>query len=169
MKLAGEYARLNHQVIHARITRALGQPEVLDTIFNRHNYAWVEEITTADGRVQSAIVHRKGATPARKGQQGIIPGSMATPAYLVRGKGDPESLNSASHGSGRVLSRTQAKQQLAGRNLKRELEQKGITLIGGGLDEAPEAYKPIETVLKHQAGLGEKVAKLEPKVVRMAS
>ena len=167
MHLAGEYASANHRTIHHRLRTHLGE-DVIDEVHNRHNYAWLERITTPEGEERTAVVHRKGATPAARGQQGIIPGSMATPAYVVRGLGSQESLNSASHGSGRTMSRRKAKEAAAGRDLKAELAQKGITLIDAGLDEAPEAYKSIEDVMARQADLIEPTARLDPLVVRMA-
>ncbi len=167
MQLAGDYATANHEVIHERISEHLGLL-VHQHVGNRHNFAWLEQVTTPDGQQQSAIVHRKGATPAGKGTLGIVPGSMATPAYVVRGKGNPASLNSAAHGAGRVMSRGQARRAFRGRDLSAELAAKGITLVGSGLDEAPEAYKSVEEVMRHQTDLIETVARLDPLVVRMA-
>ena len=95
MELAGRFASACHEVIHREVARAAGFKEVA-AIENHHNFAWKE--TMADGN--EAIVHRKGATPAGEGVLGIIPGSMADPGYVVRGKGVMSSLNSASHGAG---------------------------------------------------------------------
>ena len=80
MNLAGDYARACHERIHLNLSKALGLKPVAN-VNNHHNFAWKEEI--APGRM--AIVHRKGATPAQKGQAGLIPGSMATAGYLVCG------------------------------------------------------------------------------------
>jgi tRNA-splicing ligase RtcB len=96
MNLAGEYASANHHQIHRRMAKALGLKPVT-VIENHHNFAWKE--TLADGT--PVIVHRKGATPAGEGVLGIIPGSSGQPGFVVRGKGNPASLNSASHGAGR--------------------------------------------------------------------
>ena len=104
MNLAGDYARACHERIHLNLAKALGL-KPLANVNNHHNFAWREEI--APGRM--AIVHRKGATPAQKGQAGLIPGSMATAGYLVCGKGMEAALNSASHGAGRAMSRQKAK------------------------------------------------------------
>ena len=93
MELMGRYASANHELIHNRIVGDLGA-EVMLKVENHHNFAWREE---HDG--QETVVHRKGATPADAGAIGIIPGSMATPDYMVRGLGNAESLNSASHGA----------------------------------------------------------------------
>ena len=109
MELMGRYAAANHALIHAHIARALGVEVLLD-IENHHNFAWRERHRLPDGSEAEVIVHRKGATPAGAGVLGIIPGSMATPGYVVRGKGVAASLNSASHGAGRRMSRTKAKE-----------------------------------------------------------
>ncbi|MCA1902671.1 MAG: RtcB family protein, partial [Candidatus Hydrogenedens sp.] len=103
MQLMGKYAQANHECIHTHISKNLGVP-ILWSVENHHNFAWKE---IHDGR--EVIVHRKGATPAEQGQLGIIPGSMASPAYIVRGLGNEDSLRSAAHGAGRVMSRAQAK------------------------------------------------------------
>jgi tRNA-splicing ligase RtcB len=162
MNLMGEYASANHECIHRHMRDVLGA-EVLVDIENHHNFAWKEEHFG-----EEVIVHRKGATPAGKGVLGIIPGSMATPTYLVRGKGNPESLNSAAHGAGRVMSRTKAHKTLD-RNAWMELmKQKGITLLSAGLDEAPMAYKDIDKVMENQSDLVEPIAQFHPKMVRMA-
>src|SRR5690606_23672693 len=102
MTLAGDYASANHEVIHRKLAAALGT-EVLATVENHHNFAWKEQWNG-----QEVIVHRKGATPAGKDVSGIIPGSMTAPGFLVRGKGEAASINSAAHGAGRQMSRTQA-------------------------------------------------------------
>lgn len=167
MQLAGDFATANHETIHDRISAQLALT-TYQHVGNRHNFAWLEEVTTPGGEQRSAVVHRKGATPAGNGTLGLVPGSMATPTYVVRGKGNPASLNSASHGSGRAMSRRDAQRAFRGRNLSAELAAKGITLYGSGLDEAPEAYKPIDAVMRYQADLIETVARLDPMVVRMA-
>lgn len=102
------------------------------------------------------------------GVLGIIPGSMTAPGFIVRGKGDASSLNSASHGAGRVLSRSQAKSTLTRCQVKTHLTDHGVTLIGGGLDKAPMAYKNIHTVMAAQQDLVDIVGEFYPKVVRMA-
>lgn len=93
---------------------------------------------------------------------------MGTPAKLVTGKGHPESLQSASHGSGRVKSRSKAKQTLAGRDLHAEMKERGVELIGGALDEAPDVYKPIDEVMRYQQHLVDTLAEFHPLLVRMA-
>ncbi len=162
MELMGDYAAANHACIHHHVARHLGARVLLD-IENHHNFAWKEE---HDGR--QVIVHRKGATPAAQGVLGIIPGSMASPAYLVRGRGCPESLNSASHGAGRVMSRTQAKKRLRWRDALPLLEHKGVTLISAGLDEVPMVYKNINEVMAAQTDLLDILARFHPRIVKMA-
>lgn len=164
MTLAGDYASACHHHIHARIAKALGEVP-LTMIENHHNFAWKE--TLADG--QEAIVHRKGATPAGKDVLGVIPGSMVNPGYIVRGKGNPISLNSASHGAGRLFSRTKAKNSFTDYELKKVLKSHGVELIGGGLDEAPMAYKDIRKVMEYQKELVEVIGVFTPKIVRMDS
>jgi len=113
------------------------------------------------------IVHRKGATPAGKDVLGIIPGSMTAPGFIVKGKGEAASLSSASHGAGRRMSRTAAIKSITHEALRDELKKHGVKLIGGGLDEAPSAYKDIETVMQSQKQLMDVVGKFYPKIVRM--
>ena len=162
MNLAGDYAAACHAHIHKRLGAALGERPIA-TVENHHNFAWKE--TLADG--QEVIVHRKGATPAGKGVLGIIPGSMTAPAFIVRGKGEPHSLNSASHGAGRKMSRTKAKMSTTRSALKKHLAKHEVSLIGGGLDEAPFAYKDINEVMRHQQDLVEVLGTFLPKIVRM--
>lgn len=162
MNLAGEYARACHEQIHLNLTKALGLHPAAN-INNHHNFAWKEEI--APGR--TAIVHRKGATPARAGQPGLIPGSMATGGYLVVGKGVEESLYSASHGAGRAMSRQKAKENFTQSAMKKYLSQAGVTLIGGTTEEMPLAYKDIERIMQTQEALVEIQGKFMPRIVRM--
>ncbi|TVT39485.1 RtcB family protein [Hymenobacter setariae] len=162
MNLAGEYASACHRDIHRRLSQALGE-KPLAKVENHHNFAWKE--TLPDGR--EAIVHRKGATPAGQGVLGVIPGSMTAPGYIVRGRGERDSIQSASHGAGRRLSRTQAKQQVSEGELRRLLRDKGVELIGGGLDEAPMAYKDIHQVMAHQQDLVDVLGSFTPRIVRM--
>ena len=162
MTLAGDYASANHHHIHRRMVKALGE-QPLAMVENHHNFAWKEQM--ADGR--EVIVHRKGATPAGKGVLGIIPGSMTAPGFIVRGRGEVASINSASHGAGRLMSRTKAKQTLQEKYVKDYLREHGVELIGGGLDEAPMAYKDINQVMNAQQELVDILGTFTPKVVRM--
>ncbi|QDA61485.1 RtcB family protein [Hymenobacter jejuensis] len=162
MNLAGDYASACHFQIHHRIAKALGE-KPLAKVENHHNFAWKERM--ADGR--EVIVHRKGATPAGKGVLGMIPGSMTAPGFIVRGRGVAESLASASHGAGRRMSRTRAKQELGEAEVRRYLAQHGVELIGGGLDEAPMAYKDIHAVMQSQQELVDVLGTFTPRIVRM--
>jgi tRNA-splicing ligase RtcB len=167
MELMGRYAAANHALIHKHIARALGVDVRLD-IENHHNFAWRERHRIPDGSMADVIVHRKGATPAAAGVLGIIPGSMGTPGYVVRGRGVAESLNSAAHGAGRRMSRTKAKQTFTWDATQRFLRERGVTLLSAGLDEVPMAYKDIDEVMAAQHDLVETLARFEPRLVKMA-
>ncbi len=162
MELMGEFASANHHCIHQTILRDLKLKPLLQ-IENHHNFAWKEE---HGGR--EVIVHRKGATPAAKGDLGIIPGSMATPAYVVEGKGKPESYDSAAHGAGRVMSRKAAKNTFRWNPVRKELVKKRVTLISAGLDEVPGVYKNIDQVMADQSDLVDVKARFLPRIVKMA-
>ena len=162
MNLAGDYASACHEVIHNRITKAIGG-EVLIKVENHHNFAWKEQLNGKE-----VIVHRKGATPAAKDVLGFIPGSMTAPGFLVSGKGEAKALNSASHGAGRQMSRTKAIKSVTRQEMSTILKDHGVKLIGGGLDEAPMAYKDIYKVMNAQTDLVDIIAKFTPKLVRMA-
>ncbi len=162
MNLAGDYAKACHDQIHYHLSRYMGIKPVA-TVENHHNFAWKE--MQEEG--EEWIVHRKGATPAAKGELGIIPGSMTATGYIVRGKGAAEGLNSAAHGAGRKFSRQKAKASFTGSELRKTLSREGVTLIGGGVDEAPGAYKNLEEVMKSQAELVEMIGSFTPKIVRM--
>jgi tRNA-splicing ligase RtcB len=163
MELAGRFASANHYVIHHRVAQAVGLKEAV-AVENHHNFAWKEHLP--DGR--TVIVHRKGATPAGKGVLGVIPGSMGDAGYVVRGKGLRESLESASHGAGRLMSRKAALNSISRSTRDAYLKERGVTLLGGGLDESPQAYKPIESIISAQHDLVEVVGKFTPSIVRMA-
>ncbi|MDB4919675.1 MAG: hypothetical protein JWQ54_1658 [Mucilaginibacter sp.] len=163
MNLAGEYASANHHEIHNKIARALNLDPLM-RIENHHNFAWKERL--ADGT--EVMVHRKGATPAGEGVLGIIPGSMSTPGFVVRGKGASASINSASHGAGRLMSRSAAFKTLDKAAIAANLINKRITLMGSDMDEAPMAYKDIHAVMAAQHDLVEVLAKFEPRIVKMA-
>ena len=165
MNLMGRYAAANHALIHKHIAKKVGAHVMLD-IENHHNFAW-KETHVVNGESREVIVHRKGATPAGAGVLGVIPGSMATPGFVVRGKGNPKSLHSASHGAGRVMSRSQALQSFAWGNVKRELAAAGVELLSAGLDEVPGVYKDIHRVMAAQTDLVEVLGKFEPRIVKM--
>ena len=161
MNLMGDYASANHQTIHELVLKGMGAT-VLHTIENHHNFAWEEEHNGV-----KVYVHRKGATPAGKGVMGVIPGSMATPAYIVRGKGNAPSLASASHGAGRCMSRTKAKEKFNWSQWKSQIRNAGVRLLSGGIDEVPGVYKDIHTVMAAQTDLVDVVAQFDPKIVLM--
>lgn len=161
MNLAGDYAKACHDDIHRRIAKALGKRTVF-TIENHHNFAWKEIVNGNE-----CIVHRKGATPAAKGQLGIIPGSMTAPGFIVMGKGNEASLNSASHGAGRLFSRAKCKAKFTQSDIKKVLKDNNVHLIGGRIDEAPMAYKNIHTVMELQSELVDVLGTFTPKIVRM--
>jgi tRNA-splicing ligase RtcB len=162
MELMGKYASANHALIHRNVTRAIGA-KVLAGVENHHNFAWKERHGGKD-----VYVHRKGATPAGKGVLGVIPGSMATPGFVVRGKGEKQSLESASHGAGRAMSRTAAKEKFRWNHFKQMFADAGVKLLSAGIDEAPGAYKDIHSVMAAQADLVDVIARFDPKIVKMA-
>jgi tRNA-splicing ligase RtcB len=167
MELMGRYAAANHALIHASVARALGVEVRLD-IENHHNFAWRETHQLPDGSTREVIVHRKGATPAGAGVVGIIPGSMASPGYVVRGRGSASSLLSASHGAGRRMSRTQARKTLSWHDAHALLRERQVTLLSAGLDEVPMVYKDIDQVMAAQQDLVEVLARFDPRLVKMA-
>ena len=161
MSLAGDYARACHEVIHARVAWELSRKPIA-VVDNHHNFAWKE---IHEGK--EWIVHRKGATPAGQDVLGIIPGSMTAPGFIVRGKGVPASLSSAAHGAGRKMSRSTASASITHKALKEALSRSGVRLLGGGLDEAPFAYKDIEAVMRAQRSLVDVLGTFAPRIVRM--
>ncbi len=162
MELMGRFASANHHCIHASILRDLKMTPLLQ-VENHHNFAWKER---HGGR--EVVVHRKGATPAARGAIGVIPGSMASPAFVVEGRGDEKSLDSAAHGAGRVMSRKKAKETFRWSPVKKELAKKRVRLISAGIDEAPMVYKDIESVMAAQADLVDIRARFDPRIVKMA-
>lgn len=165
MNLMGRYAAANHALIHKSIAKKVGARVMLD-IENHHNFAWKETHLIA-GTEREVIVHRKGATPAGEGVLGVIPGSMATPGYLVRGKGKASSLSSASHGAGRVMSRSVAKQSFTWGGVRKQLAAAGVELLSAGIDEVPGVYKDIHSVMAAQTDLVEVLGQFQPRIVKM--
>jgi tRNA-splicing ligase RtcB (3'-phosphate/5'-hydroxy nucleic acid ligase) len=163
MELAGKFASANHYVIHHRVAAAAGLKEAL-VVENHHNFAWKKKLSNG----QDVIVHRKGATPAGVGILGVIPGSMGDAGYVVRGRGVSESLESASHGAGRLMSRKAAVNSISKSTRDEYLRERGVTLLGGGMDESPQAYKPIDSIIAAQSDLVEVIGKFMPRIVRMA-
>ena len=128
-----------------------------------HNYARYENHFE-----KNVIVHRKGATSSREGEIGIIPGSQGSKSYIVKGKGNPESFNSCSHGAGRRMGRKQAQRTLNLEEEIKKLDEQGI--IHGirnvkDLDEATGSYKDIDVVMKNQEDLVEILVELTPLAV----
>ena len=136
---------------------------------NHHNFAWRERHVLADGSERDVIVHRKGATPAGLGVLGIIPGSMAAPGYVVRGKGR---RGVAAFGVPRGGPADEPHPGEAdvhvGRRAGASCDERGVTLLSAGLDEVPMAYKDIDSVMAAQRDLVEAVARFEPRLVKMA-
>ncbi|MFN9881204.1 MAG: RtcB family protein, partial [Planctomycetota bacterium] len=161
MNLMGQYAHANHEVIHRNVVKLAGA-SALGTIENHHNFAWLEE---HGGR--QWYVHRKGATPAGPGVLGIIPGNMADSCYIVRGKGQASSLNSAAHGAGRVMSRTAAKKQFRWGPWREHLRERNVRLLAAGLDEVPGVYKDIREVMAAQHDLVDIAGEFMPRIVMM--
>jgi tRNA-splicing ligase RtcB len=164
MSFCLRFARANRALMMKRMLEIVSDitgAEMLDELDIHHNYAAIEHHYG-----KNVLVHRKGATKAGKGQRGIIPGSMGTSSYIVTGLGNPESFESCSHGAGRKMGRKEASRSL---DLKEEQEKmKGI--VHGlrsvkELDEAPGAYKDIDSVMENQKDLVEIVVKLEPLAV----
>lgn len=163
MSLMGEYAAANHLCIHNHVLKSAGLQKV-GHVENHHNFAWKE---THDD--EELIVHRKGATPAVYGELGVIPGSMATPAYIVRGRGNALSIDSASHGAGRAMSRTAAKKAFTWEEWEPRITASNVRLLGGGIDEVPGSYKDINKVMDDQRELVEIVGEFHPRIVLMAN
>jgi tRNA-splicing ligase RtcB len=183
MELAGRYAYAGREWVAREVVSFLGGGE-LELVHNHHNFAWKE---VHDGR--ELVVVRKGATPAFPGQRGFIGGSMGDDAVIVEGArdGDAElqraSLYSTVHGAGRVMSRTQARGKVKGWGAKARivspglvswemvkdwLGPKGVILRGGGLDEAPHAYRRLPEVLAAQGDTIRVLHTLRPIIVVMA-
>lgn len=161
MNLMGDYAAANHDVIHRKVAKIVGEKPIA-TVENHHNFAWKE---THKGK--TVYVHRKGATPAGKGVLGVIPGSMGDPAYVVVGLGNDRSLHSASHGAGRAMSRKKAKEIFNYNAVKNDLAKKGIQILSAGADEVPGVYKNINEVMAQQTDLVSKIARFDPRIVMM--
>jgi len=128
-----------------------------------HNYARMENHFG-----NNVMVHRKGATSAKEGEIGIIPGSQGTKSYIVEGLGNPESFNSCSHGAGRKMGRKQAERELNLEEEQKGLDNNGVIHSVRGikdLDEAPGAYKDIEKVIKNQNDLVKILVELTPLAV----
>lgn len=157
---AQEYAELNRQLMLERLQQVMREhfPTITcePSISCHHNYVAEEHHFGED-----LLITRKGAIRAGLGELGIIPGSMGTKSFIVRGKGNPHSFESASHGAGRRLSRTQARQAFTAKDLARQTAGVECRKDRGIVDEAPKAYKNIERVMEQQQDLVEIVAELK--------
>ena len=165
MQLAGRYAYANREAVIHEIRRILGAREV-EMIHNHHNFAWLEEHGG-----QKLWVVRKGATPAFPGQRGFIGGSMGDDAVIVEGIDSEKSrasFYSTIHGAGRVMSRTEAKKSFTRNQMEAWLRERGVTLIGGGVDESPMSYRRLDDVLPHHEGTIKILHRLHPFGVIMA-
>lgn len=159
MTLMGKYAKANHDLIHKHFLQESSIGASGRIIENFHNFAWV------DGE---KVVHRKGATPAYKGQPGLIPGSSGTASYLVSGLGNPDSIESCSHGAGRPFSRTEAKKRHDDIAFRSQMQANDIWHSGVNTDETYQAYKDINRVIELQKGeLVEVIAEMMPVAVLM--
>lgn len=161
---AQDFAAANRRVMMDSIVEALGRvpglpPFVLaeEAVNCHHNYVARERHFGTDG----VLVTRKGAIRAGKGELGIIPGSMGARSFIVRGKGDPESFESCSHGAGRTMSRSEAKRRFSLEEHARATAGVECRKDEGVIDETPAAYKPIDAVMRAQADLVEVVHTLK--------
>lgn len=166
MNLMGHFAAACHELIHRFVVKRIGA-KVLAGVENHHNFAW-KEVHRIGVTERELIVHRKGATPAGEGELGIIPGSMATPGFVVRGKGNAQSLHSASHGAGRLMSRKQGALTFTWSDTRKLLAERGIEVLSAGIDEVPGVYKDIHAVMAAQHDLVESLARFDPKIVKMS-
>ncbi len=157
---AQDYARRNRDVMMAlfqnAVTTALPQTRFYEPISCHHNYVAQERIDGVE-----LLVTRKGAIRAGAGDLGIIPGSMGTGSYIVRGLGNLDSYESASHGAGRRMSRTAAKKAFTAADLRAQTEGVECRKDAGVVDEIPAAYKDIEEVISAQRDLVEVVARIK--------
>jgi len=167
MQFCVDFALANRTLMMERIQdvfMAVSSPVTFSNFINiAHNYASMETHFS-----KNVIVHRKGATRACEGELGIIPGSQGTPSYIVRGRGNPESFTSCSHGAGRKMGRKEAQRTLDLDKEVSRLDKKGILHSirhRGDLDEAAGAYKDVDKVVEEQIDLVEVVVSLRPLAV----
>lgn len=158
---AQDYAACNRELmmrrVLAQVGRTLGrEPEAELAVNCHHNFAVIEHHYG-----ENVLVTRKGAVRARAGDMGIIPGSMGTKSFIVRGKGNPESFDSCSHGAGRRMSRNAARKRFSADDLRAQTAGVECRKDAGVVDEIPGAYKPIEKVMSDQDDLVEVVAELK--------
>jgi tRNA-splicing ligase RtcB len=165
MRLAGEYAYAGRDVVCDKVLEILGA-KVVHEVHNHHNFAWREE---HQGRTVWVI--RKGCTPAWPGQEGFVGATMGEDSVVLEGVDDPGSapaLFSTVHGAGRVMSRRRAGRIVDWAAVQREVRERGVVLLGGGPDEAPEVYKRLPDVLAAHGGTVRVKHRLRPIGVAMA-
>ena len=165
MELAGRYSYAGREWVVERVRKIIGGA-VTDMVHNHHNYAWRENHGGRD-----LWVVRKGATPAFPGQRGFVGGSMGDDAVILEGVDSPEaraSLYSTVHGAGRLFGRKEAKRRFSRAEMDTWLQQRGVTLAGGDLDESPMAYRRLPEVLAQHAGSVKVLHTLRPFAVAMA-
>jgi tRNA-splicing ligase RtcB (3'-phosphate/5'-hydroxy nucleic acid ligase) len=165
MQLAGRYSYAGREWVVERVRRIIGG-NVTERVHNHHNYAWRE---THEGR--DLWVVRKGATPAFPGQRGFVGGSMGDDAVILEGVDTPEAkaaLYSTIHGAGRLFGRREAKRRFARAEMDAWLQERGVLVAGGDLDESPMAYRRLPDVLAHHAGTVKVLHTLRPFAVAMA-
>lgn len=194
MELAGKYAYLGREWVARKVVEILGGKEI-DLVHNHHNFAWKEKHFVGD-KTMEVVVVRKGATPAFPNQRGFVGGSMGDNAVILKGVDvfseystpayqlQENALFSTVHGAGRVMSRTKARGKMKGWGKKARivspgaishkmmqdwLDEKGVILRGGGLDEAPQAYRRLPDVLAAQGNTIKVLHTLKPIIVCMAS
>ena len=180
MKLAGRYACAGREYVARHVVQKILGAKIEEEVHNHHNFAWEEE---HDGSKYWVV--RKGATPAFPGQKGFVGGSMGDDAVIIEGvdsEASREALYSTVHGAGRVMSRTAAKGKFVnegGKRIRQEgrvrhdemmkwLHECGVTLRGGDLDEAPQAYRRLPEVLAAHEGTIKVLHVLKPIGVAMA-
>ena len=166
MELMGRYAAANHALIHKHVAANLGAEVLLD-LENHHNFAWKER-HVINGVEKEVIVHRKGATPAGQGVLGIIPGSMASPGFVVQRQ---RQRGVAELGLPRCWPGDEphaGEQDLRVEEGECVPAEKGVTLISAGLDEVPMVYKNIHEVMAAQKDLVTILGQFDPKLVKMA-
>lgn len=173
MNGAANFAFANRSALTHRLRQTLATEIDVETrlLYDvSHNIAKIED-HVIHGKTCTCCVHRKGATRALPGQPVLVPGDMGTGSWLLEGKEGNRAFSSSCHGAGRLLSRSQAKKQIDGKALKRELESRGIRIHANTSniisEEAPDAYKNVDEVigLTNSAGLTKPIARMMPLAV----
>jgi tRNA-splicing ligase RtcB len=169
MELAGRYSYAGREWVVERVRQIIGG-HVMDMVHNHHNYAWREKHTIA-GAERDLWVVRKGATPAFPGQRGFIGGSMGDDAVIVEGvdsEASKAALYSTVHGAGRTFGRKQAKRTFTREQMDAWLQERGVLVSGGDVDESPMAYRRLPDVLAEHEGTIKTLHTLRPFAVAMA-